>query len=396
MSDRLSMRSVVTLLVGLALTASAALADPQTLRNGDDLFLSGVSATETLTAPRDVLAAGATVNLRGSVAHDAHATGFDVEVEAATGGSVYAAGATVTQRGTVGQDLTASGFTVRTTPEAVTTGNARLSGGVVTIEGPVTGALTASGGEVVLNAAVGGDVVLAAGSLRFGPAARIGGTLRYFTGAAVEIPASVVAPDRVTFVQVHMTNPFRDMGGMGRDRWPRMPGMLSVMAGFAVTLGFLTLLGAMFLTFVPSPVEALRRSALARPGRCLIAGFLGLACLFGLVPVGAMTIIGLPLVPFVLLAVIVLWTLAYLLGAYALALRVVQAAGVTQEPGVWGRVGALTGGLIVVALLNFIPVVGWMINLTLVLWGLGAMVLMMVAWKAGPSAPAPLPKGHSA
>ena len=99
----------------LALTATAAFAEPQTLRNGDDLFLSGLSTTETLAAPRDVLAAGATVSLRGTVAADTHATGFDVEIEAATGGSVYAAGATVTQRGTVGQDLNATGFTVRTT-----------------------------------------------------------------------------------------------------------------------------------------------------------------------------------------------------------------------------------------------------------------------------------------
>ena len=180
----------------LALTAIAAFAEPQTLRNGDDLFLSGLSTTETLAAPRDVLAAGATVSLRGSVAADTHATGLDVEVEAATGGSVYAAGATVTQRGTVGQDLNATGFTVRTTLKAVTTGKARLSG-VLTIEGPVTGALTASGGEVLLNAAVGGDVVLAAGNLSFGPQAKIMGALRYYASAPVMIPANVIAPDRI-------------------------------------------------------------------------------------------------------------------------------------------------------------------------------------------------------
>lgn len=177
----------------LALTAIAAFAEPQTLRNGDDLFLSGLSTTETLAAPRDALAAGATVSLRGSVAADTHATGLDVEVEAATGGSVYAAGATVTQRGTVGQDLNA---TVRTTLKAVTTGKARLSG-VLTIEGPVTGALTASGGEVLLNAAVGGDVVLAAGNLSFGPQAKITGASRYYASAPVMIPANVIAPDRI-------------------------------------------------------------------------------------------------------------------------------------------------------------------------------------------------------
>ena len=378
-------RYLKIIVASLALTASAAYADPQTLRNGDDLFLSGVSASETLTAPRDVLAAGASVSLRGTVAADTHVAGFDVEIEAATGGSVYAAGATVKLRGTVGQDLNASGFTVSTTPDAVTAGNARMSGGVVTIEGPVTGALTASGGEVTLNAAIGGDAVLAASSLNFGPEARIGGTLRYFAPAAVTIPASVIAPDKVTFVEMKMTDRFRDMRGMmDKDRRPALPGFMSLFAGFLVTLGFLALVGAAFLAFLPGPVESLRQSALARPGRCLMAGFLGLACLFGLVPVSAMTILGLPLVPFVMLATLVLWTLAYLLGAYVLALRLLDALGGATDPGNWARVGALVAGVFIVALLNFIPFLGWMINLTLVLWGLGAMVLMLTARFTGP------------
>jgi len=382
----MAVRYLTLLALGLALTATAVLAEPQTLQNGGDQFLTGLSATQTLVAPRDVMAAGATVSLRGTVAQDTHATGFDVEIEAETGGSVYAAGASVTLRGIIGQDLSATGFTVRTTPDAVTAGNARLSGGVLTIEGPVTGALTASGGEVVLNAPVGGDAVMAAGSLRFGPDAKIGGTLRYFASEPVAIPASVISPDRVSFVETKMADRFRDMGRMmGRDSMPAMPGFVPMFAGFAVTLGFLALLGAAFLAFLPGPVEALRQSALARPGRCLVAGFLGLACLFGLVPVSAMTILGLPLVPFVVLAILVLWTLAYLLAVYVLALRLLAALSGQAEPGTWGRVGALVAGVVIVALLNFVPFLGWMINLALVLWGLGATVMMLAGRFAAPA-----------
>ncbi len=385
----MTIRCLNILLASLVLNATAVFADPQTLRNGDDLFLSGVSANETLTAPRDVLAAGATVSLRGSVAADTHATGFDVEIEAATGGSVYVAGAAVSLRGVIGQDLNATGFSVRTGREAITTGNARLAGGVVTIEGPVTGALSASGGEVVLNAPIGGDAVLSAGSLRFGPAAKIDGTLRYFAPAPVMIPASVIAADRVTFVETKMNERFRQMADrMGEHGMPKLPGFMSLFGGFLVTLGFLALVGAAFLAFLPGPVESLRQAALARPGRCLLSGFLGLACLFGLVPVSAMTILGLPLVPFVLLATLVLWTLAYLLAAYVLALRLLAALGGPVNPGTLGRVGALAAGVVVMALLNFIPFLGWIVNLALVLWGLGAMVLM-VAGRVTPSADAP-------
>jgi len=92
-----------------------------------------------------------------------------------------------------------------------------------------------------------------------------------------------------------------------------------------------------------------------------------------------MTILGLPLVPFAVLAILVLWTLAYLLAAYVLSLRLLSALGGPAEPATRGRVGALVVGVVVVALLNFIPFLGWMINLTLVLWGLGGMVLMLAA-----------------
>ena len=90
------------LAVSLSLLATAALAEPQTLRKGDDLFMSDLSASEAVTAPRDLLAAGTAVVLRGALAQDTHATGFDEQVEAATGGSIYAADATMTLRGSIG------------------------------------------------------------------------------------------------------------------------------------------------------------------------------------------------------------------------------------------------------------------------------------------------------
>jgi len=92
-----------------------------------------------------------------------------------------------------------------------------------------------------------------------------------------------------------------------------------------------------------------------------------------------------------LLAILVLWTLAYLLAAYALALRLVLALGSPADPGIRGRIGALVAGVLVVALLNFIPFLGWMVNFALVLWGLGAMVLMLAGRLNVPTYPDPAP-----
>ena len=88
---------IAALFIGLA--AGAAFAAPVTLTNGGDMFVAGSTVSTTLTATRDVLAAG------GSV------------------------------------DLTARGGTVRTAAAAMVAGNARVLGGLLTIDGAVMGAL---------------------------------------------------------------------------------------------------------------------------------------------------------------------------------------------------------------------------------------------------------------
>lgn len=359
-------------------TSGTVVADPVTLTNGGDLFIAFTAARAPLTATRDVLAAGPSVVLTGTVAKDTHATGFSVEIEADTAGSGYAAGAMVALRGTIGADLTATGGTVRSAASATVAGNARVSGGLVTIKGPVTGALTASGGEVIPNAAVEGDVVLSGQSLSFGPEARIAGTLRYAAPAAVNIPAGGISADRVTFSRIDASAMFQDMGRMMRERdfavWPTF---LSVVTGFLLTLGLFIAIGALFLAFMPRPVDRLQQTALARPGVTLLAGVPGLSALCGLVPVSAMTVAGLLLVPFVVLAIAVAWTLGNVLAVYVIALRLLLAIGGVQNPGLGVRLAVLAAGVTVLAVLNFVPFVGWMTNFDVVLFGVGALVMAM-------------------
>lgn len=100
-------------------------------------------------------------------------------------------------------------------------------------------------------------------------------------------------------------------------------------------------------------------------------GVLGLSALFGLVPVSALTIVGLPLIPLVLLALVLAWTLGYLLGVYSVAMRVVDAFREGTAP--QGMAVRVLAGLVVAVLLNFVPFLGWMLNVAVVLLGLGAI-----------------------
>ena len=100
---------------------------------------------------------------------------------------------------------------------------------------------------------------------------------------------------------------------------PTLPVWLSMFTAFLISAIFLLVLAVIFLTFAEQLVKKMRRRVTRQPLQTFLLGVIGLSALFGMVPVTALTIIGLPFVPFALLAVLVTWTLGYLLAAYAVA-----------------------------------------------------------------------------
>jgi hypothetical protein len=377
------------LLTILLLAAAPAVADMDEVTLGGDVYVGGSGTTES-AAERDLFIAGGTVTSRGTAAGDAHFAGFDVGVETEVTGDVYAAGGAVAIRAAVGEDVTAMGMSVSLADGARVGGNARLMGGSVVVEAPVAGSLLATGGEVVIDAEIAGDVRVAAGDLRFGPHARIGGQLDYAAPEEMAIPATVVDPARVTFTEAEhmerMTEMSREWSGR---EYPALPGAGAAFGFLVITIGFFVALAAVALALAPERVEAMRREALARPGVALLGGVVGLATVFGLVPVAAMTLVGIPLLPVILLAALILWTLGYAFGVWVVALRVWTTMG-GAEPAIPGRLGIYAAGLLAVALLNVVPFAGWALNFTLVLFGIGALAVPIYRRLFARAAPPPV------
>jgi hypothetical protein len=364
--------------------------DAQTI--GNDIFIAGSGPSSSIDAPRDVFIAGNAVTLKGDAVGDVHATGFDVEVETVTGGDLYAAGGAVTIRSSVGEDLTATGFSVRTSQNAITTGNARLSGLTITIDGPVSGALLAMGNEIILNARIGGDARIVANKINFGPEALIVGKLDYSSSIEIAIPARVISPDRIHFEILDNSGIFKGV----RDSWldteyPFLPTVISRFIAFVITLAIVVIVGAISLKSLPDQVERLRTLITKRPGVTFLIGMLGLSMLFGMVPVATMTVVGLPFIPIVVAAIILGWILGYTLGAYTISLWIWQAFGGADTPTQLQRLVALALSVVVLVILNFIPFVGWVANYTLVLLGIGAITWAFLDWITGKLADTRMP-----
>jgi cytoskeletal protein CcmA (bactofilin family) len=367
------------------------LAQTQIVTNGDDSFVAGDSLAEALDAPGDVFVGGRVSTIGGQAAGDVHVAGFDVIVSTDVGGDLYAAGGTVTIRADVGEDLSAMAYSLRIDPASQTAGNARLMGGTVTIEGPITGNLTALGQDVNLNAPVDGDVRITAKTVRFGEAAVINGTLTYSAETEMTVPASVIAPERVRFEALPSGPDWSEMEGIWRDGRPVFwPALLTVITSAIIGLLFFVVLGALLLSVFPNRVETMRQDIAHRPGQVLGLGVLGLSMLFGMVPIIAMTVVGIPFIPFVILGIIVVWTLGYLMGGYAVAMRLWVAFGQNPDPALAIRLLVLIAAIIAIALLNYIPFVGWALNFTLVLLGVGAITLAVFNGLVGNAAVATL------
>ncbi len=363
------------LLAAFALAAPAQAGDVASATVGGDVYAAGSSVDLRDPSPRDVFMAGFSATLSQQAAGDVHASGFSVDVGAPVGGDLYALGFSIDVASRVSEDVTAAGANITLTREATVGGNARLLGGSVEVKAPVSGSLVASAGTLTVESAIAGDARLTSGKLSFGPDAHVGGTLTYSAPEPIEIAPSVAPAERIRFVKLEAPQVVDGIRNATDHpmHW-LWPSWASITFGTVLALAFLLVVAAAALAFAPAATGRLRADSLTQPFRSILLGMLGLATLFGLVPVSAMTIIGIPLVPVVVLFIVVAWILGYLLGAFAVSWRMAEAFGRTPV-GLGAALIALAIGLVVLALLNFIPVLGWLINLVVLLFGLGGFVL---------------------
>ncbi|UWR21838.1 hypothetical protein [Sulfitobacter sp. S190] len=358
--------------VGLLALSQSAGAETITTRTGEDTFINGAHVDQTISEAGDTFVGARSARIAGTSQGDLHVSGFDVTVTADASEDLYVMAATATVRGNVGEDLSVMGYSVRTEASSETKGNVRLLGSSVTVDGSAGGALTVTGRNVILNASIAGDVRILAQTLSFGPDAVVAGTLTYSTPDEVRVPQSVAADDRVFFEQVSSERVWEEWEVIGEEM-PALPTFASMFFGFIVSLLFFVALMAVLLSFMPARIAAMRRATAKAPGQTLLLGVLGLSVLIGMVPITALTIVGLPFTPIAILTIVAAWTLGYALGAYNVAMRVWTGFGGDDDPVALMRLLIFAGAIACIALLNFIPFVGWVANYTLVLLGIGAM-----------------------
>lgn len=329
-----------------------------------DIWCMGGTVTISDTVQGDIVVLGGTVNLRGYVAE-----------------SVRAAGGTLTLSGSVGGDLLTAGGTITLERSAVIAGDVAVSGGNVVLDGTVRGKVNAASGklslngdigkslefngdELYLNAAVGGNSVLVASTISLGSNAALSGNVRYWTsGREMDFGNALRQGATATF------------DASLKERFERPSYKFLGFASFAAVLWYLlamlVLLWAGQRLFSNLFSRAAER-ARAEPVRSLGYGFLYFVAVPAVVVLLFATLIGIPLGAVILALYFLLMSLANVITALVVTHWLAQQRG--YQWSAWVFLLVAVGILILLKIIGFIPIAGWIVKVAVIFIAFGAIL----------------------
>ena len=246
--------------------------------------------------------------------------------------------------------------------------------GPAVVEGTVRETLVVLNGDAEISGTVEEDVVVINGDVVIRSSAEIGGDLVTQSTPTIEEGATIRGDQSSPMTRFDF------------DFATGFAGRLAWWIAYSVSV---LILGMLLLAFAPRLFPAVRQVATADLGSSIGWG-LGL---FFLLPIGAVlclvTVVGIPLGVFTLLALAFLYTLGYVVATLGLGSRMMRT---TQS-----RFVAFFGGWVVLRLLALIPFVGGWLWFLGSVWGLGLLAVAIRRGRAdepaGPPPPPPVPVG---
>lgn len=338
-----------------------------------DHYAAGETVQFDGPAGLDLFLAGNRVTVAAPVGGSAHLAGRRVAVDAAVAGDLFAAGYSVRVTAPIGGDASATGFEVTLAP---VTGNLRAAGSEVTLAS-VGGYALVTAGMVTVQGAIGGDAVLVADDIRFGPDARVAGALTIYAAD----PAKITVPDSVApaaRVKIETRKSYDQGEWSDRMAMPMRVSIWRVIGGFLIGVVISGLIATMVIALAPKAVQNWRELALAHPGRAIWSGFLVTSALVGSGFVLSLTIIGVVLFPVMMILTAFAICAGYALGSYVLGVGLWLAIGRVMPEGLVGKFALACLGAFLAGLAWLVPVAGWFFVLGFTLLGIGTLAAFVL------------------
>lgn len=323
----------------------------------DDIYAGGGTISIQGTVNGSVFAGGGTITVSGNVTRDLVLGGGTISVTGRVGGSIIGGGGNLTLNGPVAQDIVVTGGMIDVGSAATIGRDLVVAGGTTTVSAPVARNIRMAAGTLTLRNRVGGDVLGPVDHLKL-DGAQIVGNLDYTSNNQVELVNGARVAGTVTRHTPTDQGPNIGNGFLG---WLRA--LLGIVA-----------LGLLLVLLIPGvstrAIDVLRGEPWASLG-------IGAAILV-VTPIVALIVfivgifigfwwLGLLLIPLWILALAV----GYVVSGFLLGRLIFAQLG-------WGRyhdVLALLGGLFALAVVGLIPVLGGLVGLAALVFGVGALAL---------------------
>jgi cytoskeletal protein CcmA (bactofilin family) len=381
----------------------------------DNLYIGAQTFTLDGTVNGDVFAAGNTIMINGTVQGDVLAAGQTIILNGTVNGDVRIAGGALYlgEKANVSGEVVAFGGSLETRKDSQVVKDLAFFGGQVLLAGNIQRNVKVSTGGMKILGNIDGNVDVEVGSaeeagpgpsvympkssvvlpnvapgLSIDSSAKIGGKLVYTSSKEMSLPANVAAngiqhnlpvvkPEKVvktpTFVEQTMAVLF------------------DLLRRIATLIFFGLMIGWLFPAFLTNAIEPIQRNPLSALGwgivswaaflfsvLVLIVAMVVGAVIFGVLSLGSVSGVIIWLGLLLLLALIT----GFILIITFLAQIIVSTLGgkliLARIKPEWSehKLWPLFVGVVVFALIGSVPVVGWLINLFAVLFGLGALWIL--------------------
>lgn len=307
-----------------------------------DLIAAGEKVTVNETVHGYVLVTGGNIALKGEVENDLWTAGSEIMLDAEIKDHAWIAGRSVevTSSGRLGHDT-------------------RIAGQEVIIDAPIAGDLYLAAGNAVLGAEIDGSVHAYVGEIELKPGAVIRGDL-FVTGPN----PPVISPEAQVLGRiVHRSE--------GDEEFSLVAWLLRWLGMFLAV----SVLGTAVIMLASDWNRRVATRLSGRPGRSLLFGVMSVIVIPLISILLAVTLIGLPLAVVLVAIFISIVVMTSVFVSYGLGSWLLNRLGIENTK----HFTRLVSGTLLLAFFASLPWVGWLVQLVVLLLGMGAVVLEAIS-----------------
>lgn len=368
-----------------------------TSESGEDVTISGEALEDVYAFGNrvqlvddidgDFISAAGMIDVSGNVEGDLMVAGGTIDVSGGIGDDVRAAGGRINIDSDIKDDLMIFGGQVSISEGTKIGGDLIVSGGTVSVNGEVEGKLIASGGNITVSGKIGKGVQINyVDSLTVTSSAGIGGDLDYSSSNEAVISENAEIAGGVNFTLLELKT---------EEKEAIKEASLSIFAatyfgGKLISFLSLFILGILLILVMPEVFEKFNDRIRNTLGFSIGAG----AIMIFLVPVIISILMVISIILFItligsgiglvvtvsyiflLLLYIILIYASTLFLSYLLGKAILMKTSLNFNKYGW-KVLAFLIGLVIIAVVYNIPFIGWLIRFAGVLFGFGALALVI-------------------